>query len=165
MLGIRVLGAIATLFTSTMMLVSSPSLAEEMRAVSCDSMHHSSPAGTKPMHHGTLAIPPGQPVPTITLKVSADAMEGVNVQVQVTNFQFAPERVNTTSLTTEGHAHIYVDGKKVARLYGTWYHLTNLKPGQRKITVSLNANGHEQLTYEGKPIEASQVIQVPGTSK
>ncbi len=165
MLGVRMPGAIATLCTSTILLVSSASWAEGTNPAPCDPMHHGTPSGAKPMHHGSLEIPAGQPVPTVTLKVYPDAMDGVNVEVQVTNFQFAPARVNTPSLTTEGHAHIYVDGKKVARLYGTWFHLPNLKPGQHKITVSLNGNGHEQLTYQGKPIAATQVIQVPVKAK
>ncbi|MBL1175232.1 hypothetical protein [Pantanalinema sp. GBBB05] len=112
-------------------------------------------------HHKTLAIPAGQPVPTIKLVVHPDAMQGWNLEVQVTNFRFAPEQINQNSLTTEGHAHLYIDGKKVTRLYGSWYYLTHLAPGQHHITVTLNANGHEELTHQGQPIAASVTVQVP----
>ena len=111
-------------------------------------------------HHKTIEIPAGQPVPSVKLVVTPDPMQGWNVQLKVENFRFAPENINSKSLPTEGHAHLYVDGKKVARLYGSWYHLEKLKPGQHKITVSLNANGHEQLTYRGQPIADSVTIQV-----
>jgi len=112
--------------------------------------------------HKTMVIPPGQPVPTVNLAVTPDAMSGWNLQLKVTNFAFAPERVNTKGIATEGHAHLYIDGKKVTRLYGPWYYLGNLSPGQHTITVTLNSNGHEDLIYNGKPIQATQVIQVPG---
>lgn len=112
-------------------------------------------------HHKTLAIPAGQPVPTVKLVVHPDTVQGWNLELQVTNFRFAPEQINRKSLTTEGHAHLYIDGKKVTRLYGSWYHLTTLEPGQRKITVTLNANGHEELTVDGQPIAASAIVQVP----
>lgn len=115
--------------------------------------------------HKTLVIPPGQPVPTVNLEVKPDTMSGWNLQVKVTNFAFAPERVNTKGVATEGHAHLYIDGKKVTRLYSPWYYLGNLSPGQHTITVTLNGNGHEDLIYNGKPIQATQVIQVPGVVK
>lgn len=114
--------------------------------------------------HKTMVIPPGQPVPTVSLDVKPDVMSGWNLQVKVANFAFAPERVNTKGVTTEGHAHLYIDGKKVTRLYGPWYYLGNLSPGQHTITVTLNGNGHEDLIYNGKPIQATQVIQVPTRS-
>lgn len=114
--------------------------------------------------HKTMAIPPGQPVPTVNLDVKPDAMSGWNLQVKVANFTFAPERVNTKGVATEGHAHLYIDGKKVTRLYGPWYYLGNLSPGQHTITVTLNGNGHEDLIYNGKPIQTTQVIQVPTRS-
>lgn len=127
-------------------------------------MHHQHSAGETHAHK-TLVIPPGQPVPTVSLEVKPDAMSGWNLQVKVTNFTFAPERVNTKGIATEGHAHLYIDGKKVTRLYSPWYYLGNLSPGQHTITVTLNGNGHEDLIYNGKPIQATQVIQVPGGVK
>lgn len=112
-------------------------------------------------HHKTLAIPAGQPVPMVKLVAHLDAMQGWNLEVQVTNFRFAPEQINRKSLTTEGHAHLYIDGKKVTRLYGSWYYLANLEPGQHQITVTLNANGHEELTFNGQSIAASTIVHVP----
>jgi hypothetical protein len=126
-------------------------------------MHHQHGAG-ETHSHKTLAILPGQPIPTVNLEVKPDVMSGWNLQVKVTNFAFAPERVNTKGIATEGHAHLYVDGKKVTRLYGPWYYLGSLSPGQHTITVTLNGNGHEDLIYNGKPIQATQVIQVPPQS-
>ncbi|MDX2096514.1 MAG: hypothetical protein SFW36_01950 [Leptolyngbyaceae cyanobacterium bins.59] len=106
-------------------------------------------------------IPNGQPIPTVKLIARPDVMKGWNVEVQVTNFRFAPERVNQSSDVKEGHAHLYLNGQKIARLYGNWYHLESLKPGKHTLTITLNTNTHEDLTYKGKVISASTLIEVP----
>ncbi len=129
-----------------------------------EGMDHQPGAGDMPSHKA-IQIPAGQPVPTVALKIHPDAMTGWNLEMEVTNFTFAPQRVNTKGLTTEGHAHLYVDGKKVTRLYGPWYYLESLKPGQHQLTVTLNTNGHEELTYKGKPIQATTTITVPALGK
>lgn len=112
--------------------------------------------------HKKVEVPAGQPMPTVNLVVRPDAMSGWNLEVKVTNFAFAPERVNTKSTSVnEGHAHLYVNGKKISRLYGNWYHLATLPPGINQITVTLNTNDHGDLTHRGKPIQATATVQVP----
>ncbi|WP_052128552.1 hypothetical protein [Neosynechococcus sphagnicola] len=113
--------------------------------------------------HQQLEIPPGQPVPTVQLIVHPDAIRGWNLEVKVTNFRFAPERVNAASIPTEGHVHLYIDGKKITRIYGSWFYLPSLEPGQHQIKVTLNANGHETLVHHHQPIETTVIIQVPTT--
>jgi len=61
---------------------------------------------------------------------------------------------------SEGHAHLYIDGKKVTRLYGEWYHIPSLSPGTHKITVTLNANSHEDLMVKGKVVSDKQEVRV-----
>ncbi|MDA0212984.1 MULTISPECIES: hypothetical protein [Desertifilum] len=114
--------------------------------------------------HSVLEIPSGSPVPSVNLKIHPDAMRGWNLEVQVSNFQFAPERVNTQSKPTEGHAHLYINGQKMGRLYSSWYHLEALPPGRHEIKVTLNANGHEDLYHNGQPIAATQILEVPVTN-
>ncbi|MDX2228903.1 MAG: hypothetical protein NW220_04670 [Leptolyngbyaceae cyanobacterium bins.349] len=117
--------------------------------------------GTTHHSHPKVEVPPGQPVPTVNLVVRPDAMNGWNLEVKVTNFTFAPERINTKSTSVnEGHAHLYVNGQKVSRLYGAWYHLPSLPPGTHNITVTLNTNDHGDLMYQGQPIQATETIQV-----
>jgi len=111
--------------------------------------------------HGTVEVPTGQPMPSVKLIVTPDAMRGWNIQAQVNNFTFAPERVNQSSQVSEGHAHLFVDGKKVARLYSPWYYLETLPPGQHTISVVLNTNTHQDLSHNGKLIQDSVVITVP----
>lgn len=111
--------------------------------------------------HGMMAIPAGQPVPEVTVDIFPDPVAGWNLQVQTANWAFAPESVNADSIPTEGHAHLYVNGTKITRLYSEWYHIPSLPPGEHVLTVSLNANGHETLMHAGAPIEASVKVIVP----
>jgi hypothetical protein len=124
-------------------------------------MNHPEMQGEGEHEHGAIAIPMDQAVPTIHLIVHPDTRQGWNLELQIANFSFAPEHVNQESNTTEGHAHLYIDGVKITRLYGIWYYLEDLAPGTHEITVSLNANGHEALTYNGQPIADTVILEVP----
>lgn len=116
-------------------------------------------------HHKTAEIPAGQPIPSVDLIVHKDSLKGYNLEARVSNFRFAPEDVNTAAKPGEGHAHLNVNGKKITRLYGSWYYLEKLQPGKNEITVSLNANTHENLTHNGEVIQDTEIVTVPASSK
>ncbi len=115
--------------------------------------------------HETMEIPTGQPIPSVDLVIHQDSKSGWNLEVKVANFRFAPEHINTEARLGEGHAHLYINGKKVTRLYGNWYHLENLSSGRNEITVTLNANNHADLVHNGKRIETTKVIEVTALNK
>lgn len=112
-------------------------------------------------HHKQLEISANQAPPTIELVVHPDQVQGWNLELKVDNFNFAPTRVNAPSTASEGHAHLYINGKKVTRLYGNWYYLPELPAGDNTLKVTLNSNGHESLVHRGQPISDTEVIQVP----
>lgn len=112
-------------------------------------------------HHESMEIPDGVPVPSVDLIIHPDAVQGWNLEVQVTNFTFAPERVNASTLPTEGHAHLFINGEKITRLYGNWYYLNPLPPGTYDVSVVLNANTHEELVHNGQVIQDVEILQVP----
>lgn len=116
--------------------------------------------GTTAMKHGGMEVGDTPTPPTVKLTVRKDAKAGWNLQTQVTNFRFAPEHASTAHVPGEGHAHLYIDGKKVTRLYGEWYHIPSLSPGTHKITVTLNANSHEDLMVKGKVVSDKQEVRV-----
>lgn len=111
-------------------------------------------------HHAPLEVPVGMPVPTLDLVVYEDPVNGWNLELQVSNFRFAPENVNGPSSTDEGHAHLYVNGEQMGRIYGPWHHIQSLPPGEHEIMVELNANGHEPLVYQGQAIADTEQITV-----
>lgn len=132
---------------------------------------HSAPVPTPsvseqiPHEHGhrTLELPPNAAVPTVDVIIHPDSVQGWNLELQVTNFTFAPERVNQSSVSSEGHAHLFIDDEKVARLYGNWYHLAPLPPGEYAVSIVLNTNMHEDLVHNGQVIRDVEILQVPSS--
>ena len=66
--------------------------------------------------HGIMDVSTSGSIPTLQLAVQKDSMSGWNLHLIIRNFRFAPERASQEHRTGEGHAHLYTDGKKIARL-------------------------------------------------
>ena len=60
----------------------------------------------------------------------------------------------------EGHLHIYANGQKLGRLYGTATHIPALPEGDVEITVGAFSNDHSPYVIDGEPVEASTTITV-----
>lgn len=113
------------------------------------------------MAHGYVEIPKGSEIPAVNLSVSSDGPDTWLLKLSLFHFAFAPEKVGEKKLSyNEGHAHLYINGKKISRLYGEYYHLGNLKEGRNEITITLNSNNHGALMADGKPVQATRVIEV-----
>lgn len=123
--------------------------------------NHAADHGAMEGHsHEPILLTDSATIPSVTLEVLPDAVGGWNVQVITTNFRFAPDHVNQEHILGEGHAHLYVNGEKVARLYGDWYHLDALPVGTHEIRVTLNANNHAELMVAGEIIADTVEITV-----
>ena len=119
-----------------------------------------SESATDMHHHQTVMIKEGQPVPNIDLVVYEDEVKGWNLEIQLNNFQLTPQDVNSDNQPNQGHAHLFVNDKKITRIYGNWYYLETLPVGSNKVKVILNTNGHESLMYQGKIIEDIEIVEV-----
>ncbi|GAE46128.1 hypothetical protein JCM21738_2991 [Mesobacillus boroniphilus JCM 21738] len=111
------------------------------------------------MQHDYVEIPEGNKIPSVNISVNQDMSGTWLLSVDTTHFNFAPQKVGSADPSfNEGHAHIYVNGKKINRLYGHFYNLDTLKKGENEIMVTLNSNNHGILSYEGKPIMSMVVV-------
>ncbi|MEP3442481.1 MAG: hypothetical protein ABJN72_13480 [Sulfitobacter sp.] len=120
------------------------------------------------MHqHPPRSVREGLPVPAVNHLMFPDIMDGYNVQIITQNFTFTPAAINRAPKDNEGHAHIYVNDTKIARIYGNWYHLPAemLASGDNKVRVTLNANDHSEWAVDGVPISSTVNIQVPVPSQ
>jgi hypothetical protein len=113
--------------------------------------------------HGmtTFPVPEGSLVPAVDLQVRSDPKTGWNLQVETSDFAWAPQNASTEPVMGEGHAHLYVDGTKLGRLYGEWYYLGGLPEGDHEVRVTLNANDHSDYTWDGQVIQDVETITVP----
>jgi hypothetical protein len=100
-------------------------------------------------HGAPLMVPPGPGAPAIAMEVKKDPIGGWNLHLRVKNFRFAPERASAAHRAGEGHAHLYVNGRKIARLYGPWFHIGSLPHGKAVMQVTLNTNDHREIMVGG----------------
>ena len=110
--------------------------------------------------HPMLDVPEDRLPPSMRLRVFPDGMDGFNVVLETRNFLFTPGRVGTEAVANEGHAHLYVNGEKVARLYSPWHHLPSglLTEGFNRIEVEFSTNDHSVWSVAGEPIGAHVLI-------
>ncbi len=111
-------------------------------------------------HSKSVNLPAGPDAPGLKISLTQDPMAGWNLQVLPRNFRFAPENASAEDKPGEGHAHVYVNGQKLARLYGNWMHIPDLPKGEVEVEVSLNANSHSALTVDDEPVATSVTVQV-----
>lgn len=111
------------------------------------------------MDHGQIEADTKSP-PAISMSITKDAMSGWNLTLETENFEFTPSDVNQAHKPNQGHAHIYVNGLKLARLYSTNYHLSEFPEGEHEVVVTLNANNHAEYIMNGESISAKgKIIQ------
>lgn len=138
--------------------------------VTLDGHDHSDPAQHSAMsghaddahdHGAPLDLPAGE-APGLAFDVTEDPVSGWNLHIRTRDFAFAPEHASGRHVAGEGHAHVYVNGTKLARVYGPWFHLPDLPKGPAEVTVTLNANDHRPLAVGGEPISQSVTLK-PGS--
>jgi len=119
-----------------------------------DPAHHGAGMDHGMDHDTPLEVGGGTP-PAVQIAINKDPMSGYNLLVSVENFRFAPHHASLAHAAGEGHAHLYVNGMKQARLYGPWAHMPDLPSGEVIVEVTLNSNNHQPLAVDGEPVAAS----------
>tara|TARA_R110002049_G_scaffold44333_5_gene130114 strand:- start:172801 stop:173298 length:498 start_codon:yes stop_codon:yes gene_type:complete len=137
--------------------------------VTFDGHDHGDPAAHGGMDHGgadhammhdqPLDLPPDA-APQISMTIARDPMAGYNLHVMVQDFAFSPQNASGENTPGEGHAHVYINGEKLGRLYAPWLHIAELPKGEVTVEVTLNSNDHRPLAVAGVPITAREVLRV-----
>lgn len=112
------------------------------------------------MLHDTPVDVPAENAPIVTMMLKPDPMAGYNLHVMVDNFTFSPEGASLAAVPGQGHAHVYVNGEKLSRLYGEWMHIASLPKGEVTVDVTLNSNDHRPLAVNGALISTSTTLTV-----
>lgn len=106
-----------------------------------------------------------QDSPRAVLDIQKDPTGGFNVQVKSTNFVWRPEMASMQHVPGEGHAHVYLDGRKIMRIYNEWFHLNTYqfatRSGEQLLSIEFVGNDHSPYTVQGLPIGAEQIVDVP----
>jgi len=106
--------------------------------------------------HALLEVDKSKPTPEVSLKAFKDSMDGYNLHLETKNFTFTPEKAGGSPVVNTGHAHLFVNGEKVGRVYGSWVNLSSklLKDGENTVKVTLNADNHSEWAVDGHHIGA-----------
>ena len=103
--------------------------------------------------------------PLATLDIKKDPTGGFNVHVVTTNFIWKPEMASMQHVPGEGHAHVYLDGRKIMRIYNEWFHLNtyqfSTKAGEQLVSIEFVGNDHAPYTIQGLPVGAQELVDVP----
>jgi len=117
--------------------------------------------------HGLAAVDPAQPIPSLVLELQPDAMDGYNLHLAARHYRFTPDQTNQKNVNGQGHAHLYINGQKIKRLYGPWEHLSSklFQPGESQLAVTLNANDHAVWLVNRSEVMAQMLVdtQTPMT--
>jgi hypothetical protein len=102
--------------------------------------------------------------PTALLELKKDPTGGFNVQVKTTNFTWRPEKASMKHVPGEGHAHVFLDGRKIMRIYNEWFHLNTFqfatRAGEQLLSVEFVGNDHAPYTVQGTPVGDTQIVDV-----
>jgi hypothetical protein len=103
---------------------------------------------------------PADGAPAVALEVTADEHGGWNLHLRTERFTFTPEQLGGPARGQEGHAHVYVDDQKYARIYSEWYHLPApaVPDGEHSLLVTLNADDHSVWAVDGVPVTATGTV-------
>ena len=103
--------------------------------------------------------------PQASLEIKKDPTGGFNVHVLTNNFVWRPDMASMKHVPGEGHAHVYLDGRKIMRIYNEWFHLNTYqfatKAGEQLLSIEFVGNDHSPYTIQGLPVGAEQVVDVP----
>jgi hypothetical protein len=111
-------------------------------------------------HGEALVLPADDSAPSLDIRLLPDPVAGWNLNILTTQFHFAPENAGREHVPGQGHAHVYVNGIKIARVYGNWFHLDALPPGRAEIEVTLTANDHRALVVNDTPLSRTVILNV-----
>lgn len=134
----------------------------------------SAPEAPMDHSHRPIAIPANMPQPAMALGITVDAMSGFNLELKLDHYVLSPPpaaasmaelmsvSVDADSGVLTGHAHLYINGEKVQRIYGKNIHLPAalFQVGVNQISVTINNHGHLHWTKDGKKIIATLFVDI-----
>ena len=122
-------------------------------------VQHARILATEGMGSHAAPVEAGDPPPSLSLAVQPDPHAGWNLRLRTENFRFVPAHADQPVRPGEGHAHLMIDGRKVARLYAPWHHIAPLPAGPHRIEVTLHATDHALLLTNGAPVRAETEVE------
>lgn len=110
--------------------------------------------------HSSFEVAASQAPSISNLRVVKDKKSGWNLSFDVAAFVFDPANASNVHVGGHGHAHLYIDGKKVTRLYASDHYINELEAGTHTFKVTLNTNDHQEYVVDGVVVGTEATIVV-----
>ena len=108
----------------------------------------------------THQVTEGEPRPQLSLSHNQNpATGGWTIDLNVNNFRFAKDLVDGAHVPGTGHGHLYLNGLKLGRVYGTSVELGPVPKGNHVARVTLNTNDHLAYVVDDRPVSATVMIR------
>ena len=123
------------------------------KATSLHEKSHTGLASHTVMDHGYIDVGIDSIIPKLEkAEVFQDPISGWNLYIETEDFKFTPENVSSKHVPGSGHAHLMINGNKVARIYSNWFHIPQLEYHIKELEITLNSNSHAIMSVNEKPI-------------
>ncbi|MDO0931874.1 hypothetical protein QQY66_09315 [Streptomyces sp. DG2A-72] len=98
--------------------------------------------------------------PEVGIEVQPDADQGWDVRLTVHNFRFSPPGTRAEAVPGRGLAHLFVDGRRIARLRAPEYRFSAdlVQRGTHHVTARLYADDGTVWAVDGEPVESTADI-------
>ena len=96
--------------------------------------------------------------PSVSGLEVTETADGWLVTFDVTGHEFSEEAKGSPHVDGQGHAHLYVNGTKLATIFENRFLISELPEGDHMISVTLNSNDHATLTLDGEPIAGMAML-------
>jgi len=113
--------------------------------------------------HMPVEIPENLPKPQLELTLFKDEKSGYNLHIETNKFELEPPEFAIDKPTThvQGHAHLFVNGVKIQRIYANYLHLPDnlFKEGINQVMVTLNNHDHKIWTRNKLQVVSSIFLE------
>ncbi len=110
--------------------------------VGCAVLSLYAPEGIQPVIQQQVPHEQDQPTPAFTVKHAVVGKQ-LRLDLTVSHFRFSLENMGKDNKYGEGHVHLYIDGKKVAKIFDKQFVYSALTPGRHEVVLELAHNNHE----------------------
>ncbi|MEQ6204524.1 copper chaperone PCu(A)C [Sulfitobacter sp. HNIBRBA2951] len=113
-------------------------------------------AGASTMDHSLENGIVQTPSPGLTIAWETPPTEqGATVRLSTENFTFIRTKDDAAHTPNHGHAHVYLNGLKLGRLYEPMFELGALAAGDYTLSIALNSNDHRPYVRDGQSVSAA----------
>ena len=117
--------------------------------------------GAAVMNHGMATSVSETPAPTMELNwEDLPTKNGAKLRLETNNFTFSRMDDDAAHVPNEGHAHVYLNGLKLGRLYSNTYQIGALSPGNYTLSVALNSNDHRPYVSDSGPVIGALIFEI-----